>query len=56
MKINLLSNSMSLQKLIYDDLGSYYKLKVQMSCTACRIVAGTYKSIKSNKENTLAIY
>ncbi len=53
---NLLSNSMSLQKLIYDDLRSYYKLKAQMSCTVCRIVAGTYKSIKSNNENTLAIY
>ncbi|WP_196607131.1 RNA-guided endonuclease InsQ/TnpB family protein [Pectinatus frisingensis] len=53
---NLLSTFKKLQKLTYTDLRSKYGLKSQMACNVCSVVAGTYASMKSNKENTIAVY
>lgn len=53
---NLLSAFKKLQKLTYTDLRSKYDLKSQMACNVCSVVAGTYASMKANKENTIAVY
>ena len=53
---NLLSAFKKLQTLTYDVLRSEFGLKSQMACNVCSVVAGTYASMKTNKENTLAIY
>lgn len=51
---NKLSAFKKLQQLVYDDLRSLYGLKSQMACNVCTVVAGTYASMKSNGEDTLA--
>ncbi|MCT4604775.1 MAG: transposase [Marinisporobacter sp.] len=53
---NLVSSFNKLQKLVYNDLRKQFSLKSQMACNVCSVVASTYKSMKSNQENTLAIY
>lgn len=53
---NLLSAFKKLQNLVYADLRNQFSLKSQMACNVCSVVAGTYASMKSNGENTLAIY
>lgn len=53
---DLLSVFKKLQKLTYTELREGYGLKSQMACNVCTIVAGTYASMKSNGENTLATY
>lgn len=53
---NKLSAFKKLQGLVYRDLREQFQLKSQMACNVCSIVAGTYASMKSNGENTLAIY
>lgn len=52
---NLLSAFKKLQTLVYDDLRKQFVLKSQMACNVCSIIAGTYASMKSNNEKTLAI-
>lgn len=53
---NLLSAFKKLQTLVYTDLREQFNLKSQMACNVCSVVAGTYASMKSNGEKTLAIY
>ena len=53
---SLLSSFKGLQRLVYTDLRSKYGLKSQMACNICSVVAGTYASMKSNGEHTLAVY
>jgi hypothetical protein len=53
---NLLSAFKKLQKLVYSDLRNDFGLKSQMACNVCSVVAGTYASMKSNGERTLAVY
>ena len=53
---NKLSAFKKLQKLVYTDLRDEYELKSQMVCNVCSAVAGTYASMKSNKESTLVLY
>jgi IS605 OrfB family transposase len=53
---NLLSSFKKLQTLVYFDLREQFDLKSQMACNVCSVVAGTYASMKSNNEKTLAIY
>ena len=53
---NKLSSMKKLQGLVYKELRETYNLKSQMACNVCSVVAGTYASMKSNKEDTLAIY
>lgn len=53
---NKLSTMKKLQTLVYKELRQDYNLKSQMACNVCSIVAGTYASMKSNHEDTLAIY
>lgn len=45
-----------LQKLVYTTLREQFGLKSQMACNVCTVVAGTYASMKSNGEDTLAFY
>ena len=45
-----------LQKMTYSDLRQQYGLKSQMACNVCSVVAGSYASMKSNGEKTLAVY
>lgn len=46
-----------LQKLVYNELRSVYKLPSQMACNAVRQVIGSYKTLKSNNhEWTLVNY
>ena len=45
-----------LQKITYSDLRQQYGLKSQMACNVCSVVAGSYASMKSNGEKTLAVY
>lgn len=45
-----------LQTLVYSDLREMYGLKSQMACNVCSVVAGSYASMKSNGEKTLAVY
>ena len=52
----MLSNFKALQKLVYTDLRERFGLKSQMACNVCSVVAGTYASMKSNHEDTLARY
>ena len=56
LRTNLLSKFRSLQQLVYSDLRSTYGMKSQMACNICSVVAGTYASMKSNHENTIAEY
>jgi transposase, IS605 OrfB family, central region len=51
-----LSAFKKLQGLVYYDLREQFQLKSQMACNVCSVVAGTYASMKSNGENTLAVY
>jgi putative transposase len=53
---NLLSKFKALQTLVYTDLRDQFGLKSQMACNVCTVVAGTYASMKSNGESTLAVY
>jgi len=53
---HFLSSFKKLQALVYNDLRNLFGLKSQMACNVCSIVAGTYASMKSNGENTLAVY
>jgi len=53
---NLLSAFKKLQTLTYKHLRSEFGLKSQMACNVCSVVAGTYASMKTNQESTLAIY
>ncbi|MGL4847542.1 MAG: RNA-guided endonuclease InsQ/TnpB family protein [Clostridium sp.] len=53
---NLLSSMKKLQNIVYKELREIYNLKSQMACNVCSVVAGTYASMKANKENTLALY
>jgi len=55
-KNNQLSAFKKLQGLVYYDLREQFQLKSQMACNVCSVVAGTYASMKSNGENTLAVY
>lgn len=45
---NCLSSKYQLQKIIYNDLRSNFKLKAQMAVNVCTTVAGNYASQKSN--------
>ncbi|MGL4452310.1 MAG: RNA-guided endonuclease TnpB family protein [Sarcina sp.] len=53
---NKLSSMKKLQNLVYKELRESYNLKSQMACNICSVVSGTYASMKSNNEDTLAIY
>jgi len=53
---NLISSFKHLQTLVYADLRANFGLKSQMACNVCSVVAGSYASMKSNGEKTLAIY
>ncbi|WP_206830131.1 RNA-guided endonuclease InsQ/TnpB family protein [Alicyclobacillus fructus] len=48
-------NRVALHRAAYRAIRSLYSLPSQMACTVCRIVAGVYRSMKSNRsENTPA--
>ncbi|MDH5796734.1 MAG: transposase [Anaplasmataceae bacterium] len=55
-KNNRLSNKTKIQKLVYYDIREKYGIKSQMACNVCVAVGSTYSSMKSNKQNTLAVY
>lgn len=53
---NNISNKTKIQKLVYYDIRKKFGIKSQMACNICVAVGSTYSSMKSNKQNTLAVY
>ncbi|MBF8376380.1 transposase [Alicyclobacillus mali] len=42
-------NAIALQRIVYRTIRTRFGLRAQMACTVCRVVAGVYKSMKSNR-------